>query len=277
MNYRHIYHAGNFADVFKHLLLVRLLESFKRKDKGFAYLETHAGAGAYDLQAADAGKTGEYLEGIGRLWKEPIAGVEEYLAAVRAHNPNGRLRYYPGSPGIAHSLLRPQDRMRLAECVPEECAHLQVAFADDKRVSISCADGYTALKAWLPPPERRGLVLIDPPYERSDEWERLRLALAFAVDRWPTGTFAVWYPLKVGAPVERLKSKLVAAGIRKVLVAELNVWPMDTPFRLNGCGLLIVNPPWQLDAELPALLEPLAKQLQQGPNAAAEVSWLVPE
>jgi 23S rRNA (adenine2030-N6)-methyltransferase len=277
MNYRHLYHAGNFADVFKHAVLVRLLQALKRKPKGFAYVETHAGGGRFDLHAADAQKTGEYRDGIARLWTDPLDGHEDYLAAVRAQNPGGQLRYYPGSPRIARSLLRTQDRMRLAEQLPAECARLQTEFVHDAQVSVSCADGYAALKAWLPPPERRGIVFVDPPYERNDEWERVAEAVATAVTRWPQGVYAVWYPLKPGAPVARLKSALVTAGLRNILAVEFLVWPADTPFRLNGCGMLILNPPWQIDAELRSLLEPLARRLKQGPATAWTVAWLVPE
>lgn len=278
MNYRHLFHAGNFADVFKHLILVRLLAALKRKDTAFAYLETHAGKGRYDLRAPDALKTAEYRDGIARLWREPLdVDIEDYLAIVRAHNRGDELRYYPGSPHIARALLRAQDRMRLAEQEPEECAQLQAEFTGDRQASVACTDGYSALKGWLPPPERRGLVLIDPPYERADEWDRLRAALIFAAQRWPQGCYAVWYPLKASAPLARFKSKLVAAGLRKLLVAELSVWPAATPFRLNGCGMLLLNPPWQIDSELKALLGPLAQRLQQGPASAVAVNWLMQE
>jgi 23S rRNA (adenine2030-N6)-methyltransferase len=277
MNYRHLFHAGNFADVVKHIVLTRLLRALARKDKGFAYLETHAGPGRFDLRAPAAEKTGEYRDGIARLWREPLADIEDYLAIVRMHNRAGQLRYYPGSPHVARALLRPQDRMRLAEQSPGECEQLHAEFAGDRQVSVACADGYAALKGWLPPPERRGLVLIDPPYERSDEWDRLRTALVFSARRWPQGCYAVWYPLKASAPLARLKSKLVATGLRNMLLLELNVWPDDTPFRLNGCGMLLLNPPWQIDSELRALLPLLAQRLQQGPESSVSVDWLVPE
>lgn len=278
MNYRHGYHAGNFADVFKHLILVHLLQALRRKEKGFAYIETHAGAGRYDLRADEAGDTEEFRDGVARLWGHgPPAGTEAYLAAVRAMNAGRRLRYYPGSPRIARFFLRPQDRMRLAERAPAVYARLQAEFAGDRHVLAHCGDGYTLLKAWLPPPERRGLVLIDPPYERNDEWARLHEGLRLALKRWAQGIYAVWYPLKAGTPVERFKAQLVQAGLRKILSTELTLWPADSPFRLNGCGMLIVNPPWRLDSELRSALEPLAIRLKQGPTAAARVQWLAPE
>jgi 23S rRNA (adenine2030-N6)-methyltransferase len=278
MNYRHLYHAGNFADVFKHVVLVQILKALQRKDKGLAFLETHAGTGRYDLRAPEAQKSGEFREGIGRLWEgSPLEGFDDYLNAVRAANPDGTLRYYPGSPGIARYLLRPQDRMYLAELFPDACAELQQEFSGDKRMRIRCADGYAALKGWLPPPERRGFVLIDPAYERPEEWERLGEALRFAAERWPQGTWAIWYPLKAGTPLNRFKSGLEKTGLRNLLSAELAIWPLDTPFRLNGCGVLIYNPPWRLDEELRPLLDALADRLRQGPTSGARIDWVVPE
>ncbi len=278
MNYRHVFHAGNFADVFKHAILVALLRALQRKDKGFAYIETHAGAGRYSLDGPDAAKAAEFRNGIARLWDEPREeGLAAYLAAVRALNRGARLHCYPGSPRIARFFLRPQDRMRLAEAAPAECERLQSEFARDDQVTVRCGDGYALLKAWLPPPERRGLVLVDPPYERADEWERVLAALRLGLKRWRAGIYAVWYPLKAGAPVERFKSAAIKSGLRKVLLAELSVWPPDSPFRLNGCGMLIVNPPWPLHTELRKLLELLAARLEQGPAPASRIEWLVPE
>lgn len=275
MNYRHLQHAGNFADVFKHVLLIRLLQALGRKEKGFVYIDTHAGAGRYDLDSSDL-KTVEHRDGIGRIWTATEPDLADYLAAVRSINATGALRYYPGSPRVARSFLRPQDRMLLAEQVPEECARLATEFARDAQVHVHCGDGYAVLKGWLPPVERRGLVLIDPPYESSDEWTRVREVLALATTRWAQGVYAVWYPLKAGAPVGRFKAALADSGLRKLLVAEIDVWPADTPFRLNGCGVLIVNPPWPLDRELPPLLQRLAELLGPGPSAT-RVEWLVPE
>jgi 23S rRNA (adenine2030-N6)-methyltransferase len=278
VNYRHLYHAGNFADVFKHVVLVRLLKGLQRKDKGFLYAETHAGAGRYDLRSVEAQQTREYADGITRLWDGPaLPGLEEYLASVRAQNRGSALRFYPGSPLVAAALLRPQDRMQLAELEPGECESLRAALPANARVGIVCDDGYRALKGWLPPLERRGLVLIDPPYEAGSDWERLGATLIEAVRRFPQGTYCAWYPLKVGLPVERFKSVLVDAGLRKLLVAELRLWPDDSPFRLNGSGLLVINPPWQLDDELRTLLPPLAERLQSGPTPRATVEWLVSE
>jgi len=278
MNYRHDYHAGNFADVFKHVTLVCLLKALRNKEKGFAHIESHAGAGRYDLKAPEPQKTDEYRDGIGRLWDSPPEEMADYLAAVRAANRGKALRYYPGSPRIARFFLRRQDRMRLCEAEPGECERLRAQFVRDKQVEVRCGDGYAALKAWLPPPERRGVVLIDPPYENTDEWRRAHEATTLAVERWPTGIYAVWYPLKVDAPVVQFKEGLVAAGLRNLFVAEIDVWPSDVPFRLNGCGVVVINPPWRLDEELQKLHNPLTQRLKQGayvPNTRFE--WLVPE
>lgn len=277
MNYRHAYHAGNFADVFKHVVLVQLLKALHRKDKPFAYLETHAGVGRYDLQAPEPLKLGEFRDGIGRLWQDAPPELSDYLALVRANNPDGALRYYPGSPRIARALLRSQDRMRLAEQAPEACTDLKAEFARDKQVHVHCGDGYAALKGWLPPAERRGLLLIDPAYEQPEEWNHLQVALDLVAGRWAEGTCAIWYPLKAATALERFKEAVAFGGLRKLLVAELAVWPLDTPFRLNGCGMLIYNPPWQLDVELERTLSPLAQILQQGSAGGARVEWLVPE
>jgi 23S rRNA (adenine2030-N6)-methyltransferase len=279
LNYRHAFHAGNFADVFKHALLVLLLKSFHAKDKPFVYLETHAGAGCYDLESEAARKTGVARDGIGRLWarREEFPELSDYFAAVRALNRGAEPCLYPGSPRVAHPLLRPQDRMVLFELMPEECAPLRDAFARDARVHVHCQDGYAGLKAQLPPPERRGLVLIDPPYEAADEFDRILEGLALARARWATGTYAVWYPIKDRPPVKRFHERLTATGIRKMLAAELSIYPEDTAFRLNGCGMVLVNPPWQIDRTLAGLLPRLLGCLRQNHEGNSRVVWLVKE
>ena len=275
MNYRHAYHAGNFADVFKHVVLASLLKALRKKDKGFAYIETHAGAGRYDLRAPQPERTAEYRDGIGRLWTSPPEEMADYLASVRHTNAAAELRFYPGSPRIARFFLRAQDRMRLCEAEPGECEQLYAEFSRDRQVEVRCDDGYRVLKAWLPPPERRGLVLIDPPYERVDEWQRVYEGILFAVGRWPSGIYAVWYPRKAGAPIERFKASVVSAGLRNLFVAEIDVWPNDVSFRLNGCGVLVINPPWHLDSELEKLRNPLIERLKQGSRSPeVRLEWL---
>jgi 23S rRNA (adenine2030-N6)-methyltransferase len=280
MNYRHIYHAGNFADVFKHTVLALLLKALNAKDKPYCYLETHAGAGRYDLESEAASKTGEWHNGIGRLWPRlaEFPELADYFGAVRALNP-GRSspRFYPGSPRIAQALLRPGDRLVLCERVAEEAQRLFMELRDDARVSVHVQDGYAALTSLLPPPERRGLVLIDPPYESDAEFNLAVSALRQAHARWATGIYALWYPLKERAPAARAHREIAGSGIRRVLVAELGVAPDDNSSRLNGCGLLLVNPPWRLDDTLRGLLPRLAELLSQLPPGSSFVQWLVPE
>lgn len=278
MNYRHIFHAGNFADVVKHSVLALLLKSLHLKDTPFCYLDTHAGAGRYDLAGEAAQKTGEYRDGIQRLWhNSPPPELVDYLTAVRAMNADGTLHYYPGSPLIARSLLRPQDRMVLLELQPDEVAQLKTAFMGDRQVIVAAQDGYAGLKAYLPPKERRGLVLLDPPYESDKEYEQVIEGLRIAHTRWASGIFAIWYPIKSRPPVERFHRTLLATGIHKILVIEFCPYPEDSSFRLNGCGLVVVNPPWKLDEMLQGLLPKLLVVLRQHPAGRSSVFWLAPE
>ena len=277
MNYGHIFHAGNFADVFKHVVLVHVLKALRRKDTGFCYIETHAGRGRYDLRAPESEKTGEHRDGIGRLWVKPQDQFDDYLAAVRAVNSGRTLHEYPGSPRIARFWLRPQDRMRLCERKPEECARLQADFSGELKVHVHCGDGYAALKAWLPPQESRGCVFIDPAYENDDEFERVLTSLRDAHARWAIGVYAVWYPIKDRAANLDWRRAVTAIGLRKTLVAELALFPEDNAFRLNGCGMVLVNPPWQLDGLLERELPQLLEVLKHGTAGRCDVTWLVPE
>ncbi len=276
MNYRHSYHAGNFADVFKHVVLTLLLQALRAKDKPFCYLDTHAGAGRYNLLGEAAQKTGEYREGIARFQKGPPVPVEmaDYLAAVRAVNEGGELRCYPGSPRVARHLLRAQDRMVLMELHPEEAQALKLEFRGDPQVHVHHMDGFSGLKAFLPPQERRGLVLIAPPFERVDEFDRVVIALQAAHARWSTAIYAVWYPLKDPQEVKRFYRKLAGSGLRKLLLAEISFHAM--PGQLYGCGMVILNPPWGLDERLKRLLPELLARLRDAPGGA-RVEWLVPE
>lgn len=278
MNYRHLFHAGNFADVFKHLVLTLLLQALARKESPFVYFDTHAGTGRYDLVHGAARKTGEYRDGIGRLWSAPDLppACAVYRDAVRAMNPDGRLRFYPGSPRIAHALLRPQDRIVLAELHPVECERLKNEFAGVPRVAVHCQDGFMALKGWAPPVERRGLVLVDPPYERDEEWNEAGAAVAQAWQKWAGGVYALWYPLKARSPLARMTRHLARLPADKVLSLEFTLQPRDTPFKLNGCGMVVVNPPWQLDTQLKPMLTWLADRLRQTPSSAARIEWGTP-
>jgi 23S rRNA (adenine2030-N6)-methyltransferase len=274
MNYRHAYHAGNFADVVKHVAISLVLAHLKRKDAPFCVVDTHAGIGLYDLAGEEAGKTLEHEQGIGRLLAGPPlpAQFSDYLAAVRAVNrPDGPLRFYPGSPRIARHLLRPGDRLALVELHPEDVKILKAEFRGDVQVGVHAGDAYVALKALLPPKERRGLVLVDPPFEVADEFQQIVRGLTEAMRRWPTGIYGVWYPIKNPAPVERFLAEMTAFG-RPCLTAEFYRYPPDRPDRLNGCGLLLVNPPWRIDQDLEALLPVLSERL--GASGPAAVRWL---
>lgn len=262
LSYRHGFHAGNHGDVLKHAVLALLLESMTRKPTPLAYLETHAGIGRYRLDSAEAEKTGEYTAGIGRIWNAddvpPV--IEPYLRAVRALNPGGVLREYPGSPEIARSLLRENDRLLLAELHPSDHPRLKAAYGDDRRVAVHHMDGYQALKAFLPPPENRGIVLIDPSYEVKTEYAQAADALVNAQRRWRNGLFALWYPVLQRATVIALENRLRAASLPKFAVAELRIAD-DGASGMTGSGLFIVNAPWRFDETMRTLLPWLHRRL----------------
>ncbi len=283
MNYRHIYHAGNFADVVKHITLIELLRHLAKKPEPFCYLDTHAGIGRYPLTAIQAQKTLEYRGGVGRLIDAAAlpAPLADYVALVRSFDPTAQsseqLQVYPGSPALARALLRPQDRAVLAELHSEDGPALKRLFAGDPQVAVHLMDGYHALKAFLPPKERRGLVLVDPPFEVEDEFERLVEGLKQAHRRWATGIYALWYPVKDRREVHRFQQALKKTGIRKQLLIELCLYPDDDPRRLNGCGLVVVNPPWQFDEKMREALTALAPLLTDPAQTRIVVDWLVPE
>jgi len=277
MNYRHAFHAGNFADVFKHAILLALLDALTSKDKPLCCFDTHAGRGRYALDEVEAARTGEWRDGIGRLFdvSEPPAPLRRYVDAIRACNHDDVLRTYPGSPLLAAQTLRANDRLVLCETQDEEAAALRALFREDPRVHVHQRDGYTALNALLPPPEKRGLVLIDPPFEAQEgEFAAIEAALARAHARWPNGVYAVWYPIKSHRAIVPFHRHLAAGPFEKVLVAELLVRPDDSPLRLNGCGMLIANPPWKIDATLAAVLPALRSTLAQSPTASQRLRWL---
>jgi 23S rRNA (adenine2030-N6)-methyltransferase len=277
VNYRHAYHAGNFADVVKHAVLALVLEHLAGKDKPFAVLDTHAGIGRYDLAAIEAEKTGEYRDGILKVLDRPHAALAPYLGVVAALNPGlATPRIYPGSPELIARLTRPQDRVQLVELHPEDAATLAASYADDSRIAVYGEDGYAALKALLPPSPRRGLVLIDPPFEVTDEFARLARGLRHAHRRFATGIYLLWYPIKGRAPVGAFHGEIAQGDIRRVMFAELLLRPDDDPERLNGCGLVIVNPPWRFAETLADLLGWLRGRLApQGGRTRVEM--LVPE
>lgn len=279
MNYRHAFHAGNHADVLKHIVLLGLLESLKRKDTPFFALDTHAGRGQYLLQGENAEKTGEARGGIFRLMvlHGLPALAQRYLKRVQADNPVGALINYPGSPLIIAQALRQQDRLAACELQPDEARALTTLFKHDGRVGVHTRDGYAAIKALIPPKEKRGLVLIDPPYEAQEaEFDAILNALKDALMRWPTGIYAVWYPIKQRKTLAKFFRQVAALPCKSSFIAELLIRPDDSPLRLNGSGMLVINPPYQLDTELTPVLPVLARLLG-GHQASSCLQWIKQE
>lgn len=288
MNYRHQFHAGNYADVFKHVLLVQLLRAMQRKEKGFLYLDTHAGRGSYDLTVPSVLPDGreraaEHPDGIGRLWSAASlpAPVAEYVALVRAFNARrggaeAELQYYPGSPWIAHAVLRPQDRMVLCELRPDDGEALASEFARESRVSVLALDGYLSLKAQLPPPEKRALVLIDPPFEQRNEFGEILRGLEEMRRRMPGAVCAIWYPITDRAAGASAREGIAALGL-PALFSELHLADDGSQLRMKGCGMLVLNPPWKIEDEIRAVMPSLVQHLRVDEHARGEVGWLVPD
>jgi 23S rRNA (adenine2030-N6)-methyltransferase len=277
MNYRHSFHAGNFADVHKHAVLVRIVEYLCGKPAAFRVIDTHAGAGRYDLGGADAARSGEWREGILRLWQAlrqsaPPEFLAAYLRTIAVLNPDGRLRVYPGSPLIAASLLRRQDRLIACELEPRAAASLAAVLRADRRVKALAMDGWTALGAFVPPKERRGLVLVDPPFEEARDFMLLSTAFAAAHRKWPTGIYMLWYPIKDRAAPDELARRLRKLALPNVLRCELSLGPPRGDAGLVGSGLIVVNPPFTLESDLRAMLPFIARLLP--PGAASRVNWL---
>ena len=274
MNYRHAFHAGGFADVIKHIVLVRILTYLQDKPAAFRVIDTHAGAGLYDLTGDEASRGGEWLTGIARLMQARFSEttmplVAPYLDIVRAFNPQRDIKAYPGSPLIARALLRPQDRLTACEVEPKARKRLIDGLRRDTQARVVDLDGWVALPAFVPPNERRGLVLIDPPYEQNDEFERIAAGFAEAFTKWPSGSYLLWYPVKSRRASDHLArhvAEVVGTGAPpgKCLRLEFSVAPQAADAGLNSAGLLIVNPPWTLAGELKAILPELEKPLGQG-------------
>lgn len=271
MNYRHAYHAGNHTEVFKHAALVLLLLHLRMKPKPFFVLDTHAGLGLYDLASPEAGKTGEAASGIGAVPDGPHPALAPYLDLIRPFTARG---LYPGSPAIAAGLLRDGDRLAACELHPEDVEVLRANFRGDRRVAVHHRDGYEAMLALVPPPERRGLVFVDPPYEDLDEAGRLGQALAAAARKWPTGILAAWYPIKDEIIGRAIARTLVGAGVPRCLRAEFLRHPADG-VRLAGSGMVFVNPPWRFDEELRRTMAALAAVFAV-PIERSKVDWLTP-
>jgi 23S rRNA (adenine2030-N6)-methyltransferase len=281
MNYRHAFHAGNHADVLKHITLLALIDALKRKDTPFFVLDTHAGRGRYLLAAEESRKTNEAESGVLRLLAEPKLPevVEQYLRAVQAGNPLGSLLSYPGSPLLSAQAMRTQDRLALCELQAEEADQLRELFERDTRVRVHTGDGYSAIRAFLPPRAGdikigRGLVLIDPPYEAQDgEYPQILAALRETLARWPQAICAIWYPIKQRRSLLPFFRKAASLPAKSALLAELQVRPDDSPLRLNGSGMLIVNPPWQFEQTLAPALPALKSHLGEK-GASTRLEWI---
>ena len=282
MNYRHAFHAGSFADVFKHAVLCRILHYLRGKPAAFRVIDTHAGAGLYDLTGSEASRGGEWHDGIERLMAAqlpaPVAALlSPYLDVIGALNEPGRLKLYPGSPAVTRAWLRPQDRLVACELEPKAALALAGHMRGDSRIKTLEIDGWTSLSGYVPPPERRGLVLVDPPFEEDGDFYRLSNGLKTAHRKWATGIYALWYPIKGRSEPDALAKSLGKLGIPKILRAELTVSALSDPSRLNGCGLILVNPPFVLEAELATLLPALAGILGRDSKAGFALEWLAGE
>ncbi len=277
MNYRHAFHAGNFADVMKHIILVRLIEYLKLKPGAFRVIDTHAGIGRYSLTGEEAKRSPEWRDGIGKLLKAELSPkaktlIAPYLEAIEAENPNGSLARYPGSPLLARKLFRTQDRLSALELHPRDVEKLAALFEGDVQARVTALDGWLALNAYVPPKEKRGLVLVDPPFEERDEWRRIAEGLAKAHRKWATGIYALWYPLKEPREVNAFTADLKATGITRMLRAELLV-ERAVAGKLYGTGMIIVNPPFVLEDELRTILPALVKILGRD-GASHRLEWI---
>jgi 23S rRNA (adenine2030-N6)-methyltransferase len=268
--------------VVKHAVLCRILDYLRTKEAPFRVIDTHAGAGLYDLTGDEASRGGEWHDGIARLMAAPLpekgaALLAPYLDVIGALNERGRLKIYPGSPAIVRAWLRPQDRLIACELEPKAAVALSHNMRGDARIKTLEIDGWLALSAYVPPPERRGLVLIDPPFEQDNDFAQLASGLGVAHRKWATGIYALWYPIKGRPEPDALAKSMSRLGIRKILRAEVTIAPLSDPSRLNGSGLIVVNPPWTLEAELSTLLPVLAGALGRDGKGAYRLDWLAGE
>ncbi|CAK9886717.1 MAG: Ribosomal RNA large subunit methyltransferase J [Candidatus Erwinia impunctatus] len=279
LSYRHSFHAGNHADILKHTVQSLIIEALNEKEKPYLYLDTHAGAGRYQLNSRHAERTGEYQEGIARIWQQDDIPelLNTYLSCVRALNPQGELRFYPGSPLIALHLLRADDRLQLTELHPADFPLLRSEFAKDDRARTERADGYQQLKAKLPPVSRRGLILIDPPYELKTDYQAVVSGIAEGHKRFSTGVYALWYPVVLRQQVKRMFGALEATGIRSILQLELAVKPDSDRHGMTGSGMVVINPPWKLEQQMHTLLPWLHQRLSPQGTGHTKVHWIVPE
>ncbi|MCJ2378533.1 23S rRNA (adenine(2030)-N(6))-methyltransferase RlmJ [Vibrio sp. ZSDZ34] len=278
LSYRHSFHAGNHADVIKHIVQSLILNSLKNKEKPFVYHDTHSGVGRYDLTHEWSEKTGEYKQGIARIWgnKDIPQDVASYIDSIEMLNSDDTLRYYPGSPRVARAHLRAQDRMVLTELHPSDFPLLEQEFHRDRQVKIYKDDGFQRLKGSLPPAERRGLVLIDPPYELAKEYRDVVTAIAQSYKRWATGIYAIWYPVVNRYDIDDMIEGLEGLGIRKILQIELGVSPDTNERGMTASGMIVINPPWTLEKQMNDIL-PYLKDKIAPATGHFKVEWIVPE
>lgn len=277
LSYRHSFHAGGFADVIKHVVLIEILRHLVRKDRPFDYIDSHAGAGLYDLRSEQSEKLREYQQGIGKLTVNAFPELADYLSIVQKFNPQGALDYYPGSPLIAAQFLRGQDHSWLFELHPADFALLRAEFVADRRVQVKRTDGFKGLLALLPPVSRRALVLIDPAYEVKTDYERVFETVARAYRKFSTGIYALWYPVVDRTRIDELDRKLIVSGIRRIQRFELGIRADARGAGLAAAGMMVINPPWTLREKMAALLPKLTHTLAAGKGAHFKCQALVNE
>ncbi len=277
LSYLHAFHAGNHADVLKHSVLTLVLDYMTRKDKPFLYVDTHAGAGRYDLRDERATKIREHEGGIGRIWRRPDAApqaLHSYLRLIHELKPSGALHHYPGSPCLAKALLRTQDRARLFEMHPNEYRQLQKLFEGNRHIRVEPADGFQALRALLPPSERRAVVLVDPPYEVKTDYRTVVQAITAAHRKFATGVYLLWYPVVSRRLVSKLERDVTGSGLRNTLLVELSIVPDAPQSGMTGSGMMVINPPWQLAEALQTVLPYLQRELA-GPGGGYRLQQLM--
>ncbi len=279
LSYRHSFHAGNHADVLKHTVQSLIIESLTEKEKAFLYLDTHSGAGRYQLTSAESEKTGEYLEGISRIWaaSERPEILTPYLDIVEKLNPDGELRYYPGSPLLAKELLRSQDQLIMTELHPSDYPRLVEEFTRDRRAEVLKEDGFQQLKSKLPPTSRRGFVLIDPPYELKTDYEAVVSGIVEGYKRFATGIYAIWYPVVSRTQINNMVEALRETEIRKILQIELGVQPDSEERGMTASGMIVINPPWKLEAQMQDIMPWLYQTLVPENQGHTLIEWITPE
>lgn len=263
LSYRHSFHAGNFADVIKHVVLVEMLEHLIKKEAAFEYIDTHAGAGLYDLRSDEANKLHEYANGIGKLNVSDFPELTSYFAVIESLNPSNALSVYPGSPAIAQYFLRPQDRAWLFELHPQDYESLSHLMANNRRVRVYCGDGFNGLKAQLPPGSRRGLVLMDPSFEIKSDYERVIEIFVAGYKKFSSGVYALWYPVVDRSRLNIMETLLLKSGIKNIQRFELGVARDSEQRGMTASGMIVINPPWTLFDKMSGLLPRLAKHLTQ--------------